>query len=149
VLDAIENRVAYYSEGEGSAEVMLLDLPPTSTLSASARFPVTITVLTEQAGTSGLHIDFQVSPTNAPVFSPDREWVAFPVQATKGEAVELFIAQTDGRKVRQVTDKGWMVKGYIWVTDEIILMSLERRNGKAEQWRAVLSADDVALERIP
>lgn len=149
VLDANGNHVAYYAQGEESTEVALLTLPPTSTLSAGTQISVIITVLTEQAGTSGLHIDYQVSPTNAPVFSPDGKWVAFPVQATKGETSELFIARIDGRNVRQVTDKGWMIKEYVWVTKDAILMTFQRPNGKLQQWRAILSVDNVTLEKIP
>jgi hypothetical protein len=148
VLDTTARRAAYYSVGEGRAEVALVDLPPTSALSAGARFTVTITTLTQQAGSSGLHVDYQVSPTNALVFSPEGEWVAFPGHAVSGKALELFVAHTKGGKVLQVTDKGWMVREYIWVSRDAILVTLERPDGRSQQWKATLSADIVTLERI-
>jgi hypothetical protein len=141
--------MAYYAQSESITELELLTFPPTITVSANTQIPITNTSLTEQSGTSGLHVDYQVSPTHAPVFSPDEQWIAFPAQSTNGADLELFIAHIDGRRVRQVTDRSWTVKEYIWVTNNIILITFERPNGRLQQWRAILSADDVRLEKLP
>jgi hypothetical protein len=75
--------------------------------------------------------------------------VAFPAQDTNGKALELFIAQVDGQKVRPVTDKGWMIKEYVWIKDDTILVTFQRPSGRLQQWQATLDTGAVVMEKIP
>lgn len=123
VLNASANRVAYYSLGELGTEIFVLTLPTTTTL------PVTV-----RAGTSGLHIDFEIITTHGPAFSPEGVWLAFLAQACKGEAVELFVARTDGQQVLRVTDLGYQVQDYVWLDVETLLVLALRPDGTASYW---------------
>lgn len=162
VLNADGDRIAYYAQSEGKVEVALLTLPPLAILSTTIEsnlvtvsVPSTITVLTEQAGTSGLHIDYEVYPAIAPAFCKGSEqWIAFPGKSAKGNTVELFVAHTNGREVMQITDKDWVVRDYIWLdhcshNSMTFLITFQRFTGKLEQWKAVVDKGEVQLIKAP
>lgn len=138
VLDTTVQRVAYYSVGDASTELYVLALPNGMAL------PLTV-----HAGMSGLHTDFEITPTLAPSFAPDGSWVAFPAQAVKGNAVELFVAQDDGQQVLRVTDLGYRVRDYIWLDDKKLVIAVQWPDDTMRYWIAQLESGEVQLDPLP
>lgn len=139
VLDADGERVAYYGLGDNQqADLFVLTLPATTTL------PVTL-----RAGDSGLHTDYHVIPILAPAFSPNGLWLAFPAQASKGEAVELFVARTDGQQVLRVTGLGQQLQDYIWLNNDTLIIRILKADGTTALWQAHWQGSDFDLQSKP
>ena len=139
VLDVITQRVAYYGVGEAGTDLYIQSLPDGMAL------PLTV-----HAGESGLHTDFEITPTIAPVFAPNSRWLAFPAQAKKHGAIELFIAQDDGQRVLRVTDLGYQVRDYIWLDDHTLVIAVQWSDGTSHHWIARLGPQgEPRLEPLP
>ena len=113
VPDSSGEHVAYYGINSAGIEVYLLYVD-------RSRAPLPLPV---KAGDSTLHAGFEITPTLAPVFSPSQTWVAFPAQSTKGDVVEVFIAQTDGQQVVRATALNQQVIDYIWLDDNTLTVT--------------------------
>jgi hypothetical protein len=132
---AITAQVAYYGVSETGIDLFAMDLTSGSSL------PLTI-----RAGGSGLHASHEITTTHAPVFSPDGQWIVFPAQATKGNAIELFAARTDGQEVVPVTDLAYQVQDYVWIDRETITIAAQRPDGWLQYLVARFDADGFAAQ---
>lgn len=137
-LDVNGAEVAYYGVGEGQTELFRLSL------TTKASLPITV-----RSGASNLHTDYEIASIVAPAFSPSGLWVAFPAQAVKGDAIELFVAKADGQNVRRVTDLGYRVSDYIWLDDQTLVVAVHRIDGMIQQWKARLEFEPIQLEPLP
>lgn len=138
VLDGTGQQIAYYALSDAGTELFL------RSLAAGTSIPLTVS-----AGKSGLHTAYEITPTIAPAFSPKGGWIAFPAQAEKGDAVELFAAQTDGQDVRRVTNLGHGVRDYVWIDDWTLVVAVVRPDGTLQLWKARLDLIPAQMEPLP
>ena len=138
VLDTTSGRVAYYGVSEAGIDLYIQGLPEG-----------TATPLTVHAGESGLHTSFEITTTIGPVFSPSGRWLAFPAQAIKHDAVELFIVQDDGQRLLRVTDLGYHVRDYAWLDDRTLVVATQWSDGTVHYWTARLEQQGIRLELLP
>lgn len=142
VLDPYETRVAYYGLTDNRTDLFALTLP----ISPTTAVPVTF--LTLSAGNSGLHLEYEITPTLAPAFSPDGLWIAFPAQTADGKAIELFVARTDGQQVLRVTRLAYRVLDYTWASNDSLLIVARLSDSKLGYWKAYLQGDEFITVEV-
>jgi hypothetical protein len=138
VLDPTAQHVAYYGLGQAGTDLYLLALPDG-----------TAQPLTLHAGESGLHSSFEITPTTGASFSPNGEWLAFPAQALKHGAVELFVAKTDGQTVLRVSNLEQNLRDYIWLDDRTLVFIVQWPDRTLHRSQARLEGSSFVLEELP
>ncbi len=127
VLHKDSEQIAYYGLSDSVIHLYTLELKSRTT-----------SLVTLRSGETGLHTEYKILPTLAPVFSPNGQWVAFSAQSTKNNVVELFAARADGQQVLRLTDLSYQVLDYTWLNDDTILVVAQRPNGELGYWKAYL-----------
>lgn len=137
--DSTGTWVVYYGISEANVDLYLLDMPP----SMPTR-PLTI-----QAGDSGLHTNYEITPTLGPAFSPSGNWIAFPAQEKHGHAMELFVAHANGKDVRRITDEQNRIRDYVWLDDLSLVIVLEKRDGSLRCGISTVDKREMEFEPLP
>lgn len=120
--------LAYYGVGNGGvvAELYTLSLPD------GLGIPITT-----NTGETDLHDGFEIDVNQQPLWSPDGDWLAFLARQVgrKGNAIELYIVQSDGSALQSLTQNGNRVSSPVWLNNDEIAYVEARGNGKAIVYR--------------
>lgn len=124
--------VAYFGIGSDGVADLYVMTPP---------HPVGIP-LTANTRDTDLHDGFEIDVNRAPVWSPSGTRLAFYVwqMGRLGNAVELYVAESDGSALWNITNSGHQVSSLTWLSEDEVAYVETRGNGKATVFRHQIDA---------
>jgi TolB protein len=79
-----------------------------------------------------------------PRWSPDGKWIAYIVEKS-GEGLELYIMDTGGKSVRQLTFSGGSNESPTWSPDSRHIMFGSSRTGNSQLYTATLATGIIQI----
>jgi hypothetical protein len=138
IFDHEGSQVAYYGISSSTVDLYAWQV--------NDKLPV---VITAQSSKSGVHTKYEIVLAAAPVFSPDSQWVAFPVQSVVSNTVAIAAAKSDGTQVLNVPQFDRSITDFAWVDNATLLLLSPQPNGTVQKMLGHIDPPNIRLEILP